>query len=123
MDRGMPTAEIDALRLEQAIINLLSNVSKFINNGGRISLAIKIKGDNLLVQVQVNGIGIPLDEQERIFQPYHRGEQDRQQLPSLGLDLAVTRQIVEIRVSKIRIESWPRLGRTFSFAIPLQIAE
>jgi PAS domain S-box-containing protein len=113
-------AEIDASRLEQVIINLLSNASKFSQDQGTIIFRVSIDNQAFQVDVKDNGIGITPESQQRIFQAYHRVEQDRQQFPGLGLGLAVSKQIVEAHGGKIWLVSQPGEGSTFSFRIPLK---
>jgi PAS domain S-box-containing protein len=115
----LPEVQIDASRLEQVIINLLSNAGKFSRDEGVILCRVSIVDQEIQVDIRDNGIGIPLDSQERLFQPYHRVEQDRQLFPGLGLGLTVARQIVESHGGKIWLHSQPGKGSTFSFRIPL----
>jgi PAS domain S-box-containing protein len=110
--------EIDDSRLEQVIVNLLSNASKFSRGSGTILLKAREDEHHLQVDITDNGIGISPELQERLFQPYHRAEQDRQQFPGLGLGLAVAKQIVEAHSGKIWLISKPGRGSTFSFRIP-----
>ena len=117
---NLPEAEIDASRLEQVIINLLSNASKFSKDQGTILFRVMIDDCNLQIDVKDSGIGIPLEAQDRLFQPYHRIEQDRQQFPGLGLGLAVAKQIVEAHGGKIWLISQSGQGSTFSFRIPIK---
>jgi PAS domain S-box-containing protein len=115
-----PEVTIDASRLEQVVINLLSNASKFGRDQGVIYCRVFMAGQAIQVDIKDDGIGIPLDSQKRLFQPYHRVEQDRQILPGLGLGLSVARQIVEAHGGKIWLKSQPGEGSTFSFSIPLK---
>jgi PAS domain S-box-containing protein len=115
----LPEAEIDQSRLEQVIVNLLSNASKFSPAGGRVTFRAKTQDENLRVEVQDEGIGISTEEAGRIFQPYHRVEQDRLKFPGLGLGLAVAKQIVEAHGGKIWVASELNRGSTFCFTIPL----
>jgi two-component system, OmpR family, aerobic respiration control sensor histidine kinase ArcB len=116
----LTTAEIDPLRLEQVIINLLSNANKFSRDKGTIVFKARNQGDGLMVEVIDFGIGVTVEERERLFQPYHRIEQDRQKFPGIGLGLAVSRQIVEAHGGRIWLTSQPGKGSTFSFVIPLK---
>ena len=115
----LPKAEIDASRLEQVIINLLSNASKFSDDQGSIIFRVTSEDNKLQIDVKDSGIGISLESQERLFQPYHRVEQDRQHFPGLGLGLAIAKQIVEAHGGKIWLVSREGQGSTFSFSIPL----
>jgi PAS domain S-box-containing protein len=115
----LPEAEIDGFRLEQVINNLLSNASHFSHEKGALLLRAVINGCNLQVDVQDNGVGISEESQARLFQPYHRVEQDRQQFPGLGLGLTIAKRIVELHGGKIWLVSQPQKGSTFSFSIPL----
>ena len=119
---NLPRVEIDPSRLEQVIINLLSNSSKFSPENGRIMFNVAITHNQLLVEVRDEGIGIGPEEQNRLFQPYHRVEQDRQQFTGLGLGLAVAKQIVEAHKGKIWVESDLGKGSSFIFSIPLKLA-
>jgi signal transduction histidine kinase len=120
---SLPMIEADPSRLEQVIINLLSNASKFSIETGRIILRVNHRAPELLFEVQDNGKGISSEDQARLFNPYHRVEQDRQQFPGLGLGLAVARQIVESHGGKIWLNSQPGVGSTFYFNIPLKQGE
>jgi PAS domain S-box-containing protein len=113
-------AEIDPLRLEQVIVNLLSNAGKFSRDKGTIIFKARNQGNGLMVEVIDFGIGVTVEEKERLFQPYHRIEQDRQKFPGIGLGLAVSRQIVEAHGGRIWLTSQPGKGSTFSFVIPLK---
>jgi PAS domain S-box-containing protein len=116
----LPVTDIDPSRLEQVIINLLSNASKFSPAGGKIYLKAGMIGDFLQIEVKDEGIGIPIESQGRLFQPYHRVVQDRQQFPGLGLGLAVAKQIVEAHGGKIWLTSESGKGSTFTINIPLK---
>jgi signal transduction histidine kinase len=109
--------------LEQVLSNLLSNACKFSPDEGRIGLKVEIQGEELLVEVSDDGIGISEEEQSRLFQPYHRVEQDRQKFPGIGLGLAVAKQIVEAHGGKIWLVSEPGKGSIFSFTIPLKVQQ
>ncbi len=116
---SLPEAEIDQSRLEQVIVNLLSNASKFSPDGGHITFKARMNDEGLLVEVQDEGIGISPEETQRIFQPYHRVEQDRHKFPGLGLGLAVSKQIVEAHGGRIWVTSELGRGSIFHFLVPM----
>ncbi len=116
---SLPLVGADAHQLEQVLLNLLTNATKFTPKGGSIILRAK-KGDaNLIIEVQDSGIGIPKEEQAKLFQPYYRAESDRQGYPGLGLGLALAKQIVELHSGRIWVESEWGKGSTFAFSLPL----
>jgi two-component system, cell cycle sensor histidine kinase and response regulator CckA len=112
--------EADPVRLKQVLANLLSNASKFSPQDSSITLKTKIDSGNLYTEVSDKGIGISDEEQARLFQPYHRVEQDRQKFPGIGLGLAVCKQIIEAHRGRIWVISQTGKGSTFSFVIPLK---
>ncbi len=112
--------EADPVRLRQVLVNLLSNAGKFSPQESTIHLTVNITERDLLVEVSDKGTGISDEEQARLFQPYHRVEQDRQKFPGIGLGLAVCKQIIEAHQGKIQVKSQPGKGSTFSFNIPLK---
>jgi PAS domain S-box-containing protein len=117
----LPMALVDSSRMEQVIINLLSNASKFSLEKGNIYFNASYQEEILNIEVRDEGIGITNEEQRRLFQPYHRVEQDRQKFPGIGLGLAVSKQIVEAHGGKISVESQLGRGSTFSLSIPLKV--
>jgi two-component system, OmpR family, phosphate regulon sensor histidine kinase PhoR len=116
----LPLVLIDVSRLEQVILNLVSNACKFSPDKGTIVFKTGVQDNNVVVEIQDNGIGITAEEQARLFQPYHRVEQDRQKFPGIGLGLAVARQIVEAHGGKIGVKSEGGKGSTFIFSIPIK---
>ena len=117
---NLPVTEADPSRLEQVIINLLSNAGKFSPAGGTIRLSACLDGSDIRIDVKDEGIGISPAEQTRLFQPYHRVEQDRQQFPGLGLGLTIARHIIEAHGGKIWVTSETGKGSTFTFTIPVR---
>jgi len=121
VNRNIPVMNVDPSRLEQVLINLLSNASKFSPEKSTIRFWTKVNQTELVINIQDNGIGISTEEQSRLFQPYHRVEQDRQKFPGIGLGLAVSKQIVEAHGGQIKLKSRVGVGSTFSIHIPLDI--
>jgi len=115
----LPSVNADARRLEQVLRNLLMNAVKFTPPGGRINLRASKQGGSLVVEVQDSGIGIAKETQAELFEPYYRGEADRELFPGVGLGLALSKQIVELHGGKIWVDSQPGRGSTFAFSLPL----
>jgi signal transduction histidine kinase len=118
----LPAVDMDASRLEQVIHNLLSNAEKYNSPDGKIFFKAAINDKTLRVEIKDEGCGIPENEIENIFKPYHRIQRDRP-VSGLGLGLAVCKQIVEAHGGKIRIESKVGMGSVFSFAVPVTVKQ
>ncbi|MDH5695055.1 MAG: ATP-binding protein [Dehalococcoidia bacterium] len=116
---SLPKVEADAQRLEQVLLNLLTNASKFSPEGGKIAVRANIQDANVLVEVEDNGPGIPKETQERVFEPYYRTEADRQQIPGLGLGLALSKRLVEEQGGRLWLNSELGKGSIFTFSLPL----
>jgi signal transduction histidine kinase len=98
---------MDPDRMAQALGNLLSNAIKFTSVGGQLTITIEMDGKQLTMQVVDNGPGIPFDDQEKIFQPFYRGSQDRRIVQGMGLGLSITRDIVTAHGGEIELEARP----------------
>jgi PAS domain S-box-containing protein len=120
IDPDLPLIYADRSRLEQVLLNLLSNASKYSPKNTEITLTAKKENSTLLIGIQDQGIGIGLEDQKRLFKPYHRVEQDRQSFPGIGLGLAVSKQIIEAHHGKIWIESAPDMGSFFKITLPIE---
>lgn len=119
---ALPLVWADEGRLRQVVLNLLNNAFKFTPEGGRITLRAGREGACLIVKVQDTGRGMTAEEQQRLFEPYHRLESDRENLSGLGLGLALCKTLVELHGGRIWVESSAGEGSTFNFSLPLETA-
>jgi signal transduction histidine kinase len=117
---SLPLVWADEGRLRQIVLNLLSNAAKFTPEGGKITLRARETGANLVIEVQDSGHGISKEEQQQLFEPYHRLERDRERLSGLGLGLALCKTLVELHGGRIWVESSVGQGSTFIFSVPLK---
>ena len=115
---SLPIIQGDGQRLEQVLLNLMNNATKFTPDGGTIIVRVRKQDNGLVVEVQDNGIGIAKEQQDRLFKPYSRVQSDRQRHPGLGLGLALSKQVVELHGGRIWVESETGKGSTFSFFLP-----
>ena len=115
----LPQVEADPSRLEQVVLNLLSNAGKYSPVNSVITYKALIKDYKIQIEVKDQGIGIEPEDQKSLFLPYHRAEQDRQSYPGIGLGLAVAKQIIEAHEGKIWVESQRGHGCTFKFNLPV----
>ena len=118
--KSLPQVWADEERLQQVILNLLTNASKYSPEGSKISLRGKQEKDNLVVQVADTGPGIPREDQKRIFKPHQKYKGSRESLSGLGLGLSLCKSLVELHGGKIWINSRKGYGTTFTFSIPLK---
>lgn len=116
----MLQGDLDLLR--RVLTNLLSNAIKFTPNNGTIALDMILDGDDFRFSVRDNGPGIPLSEQQHIFDMYTRGA-DTGQIQGSGVGLAFCKLAVEAHGGRIWLKSTPGQGSTFSFAIPRTLPE
>ena len=119
---SLPVVWADEDRLRQVVHNLINNAFKFTPAGGKITLRAKEDGANLIVEVQDTGRGISEEEQQRLFQPYHRLVSDRERLSGLGLGLVLSKKLVELHGGQIWVKSRKGKGSTFGFSVPLEAA-
>jgi signal transduction histidine kinase len=116
---SLPIIHGDGQRLEQVLLNLMTNATKFTPKGGNITLRTRRQVTGLVIEVHDNGVGISKEEQTSLFKPYSRLNADRQRHPGLGLGLALAKQVVELHGGEIWVESEPGKGSVFSFSLPL----
>lgn len=112
---SLPPVKSQRQYLEQILFNLLSNASKFTSEGGKITVSASQNDKSLVIQVADNGMGIPADKQELIFQPYYQVNGGK----GSGLGLAITKLLVELHGGKIWLESISGQGSRFLFSLPL----
>jgi signal transduction histidine kinase/CheY-like chemotaxis protein len=108
----------DRVRVQQVLHNLLSNAFKFTPEGGLITVTAKQAGLQLEVAVRDTGVGIPLADQQRIFEAYEQAGSKEGQQKGVGLGLAIAKRLVELHGGRIWVESAPGHGSTFTFRLP-----
>jgi two-component system, OmpR family, sensor histidine kinase MtrB len=112
-------AECDPTRIEQVITNLVSNAVKYSPDGGRVTVSAFAERSEAVVSVSDEGIGIPSEEREKIFEPFRRTRRSRELVPGMGLGLSVARKIVAGHGGTLEVESRVGVGSTFRIRLPL----
>ncbi|MFO8102426.1 MAG: ATP-binding protein [Dehalococcoidia bacterium] len=115
---SLPPVRADSNRIQQVISNLLDNALKFTPPKGEIKLSAKSDESNVIVEVQDTGRGMSKQEQDRVFEPYHRLADDQGRMSGLGLGLALCKRLVELHGGQIWVKSRPGKGALFSFRLP-----
>jgi two-component system phosphate regulon sensor histidine kinase PhoR len=117
--KNLPNVQADKFRIELTLRNLLSNAVKFSNPGTEIGISARLNNRCLEVSVKDQGIGIPVEKLNDLFQPFERLEDESMSAKGLGLGLLVCKRLVEAHDGKIWVESEPGRGSTFYFTLPL----
>jgi GAF domain-containing protein len=124
MPDDLPPVKGDAGRLQQVFDNLLGNAIKFSPQGGHITVTVEDIGEMEQVSVSDEGVGIPEDQQERIFERFYQVDGSaRRRFAGIGLGLTIAKRIVEAHGGEMWVKSAPGEGSTFYFTIPKCQAE
>ncbi len=119
----------DEMRINQILINFVGNAVKFTNQGKVEILVMKMENYNsknidIQFQIKDSGIGIEQDKLDLIFQRYAQANKDFHKLyGGTGLGLSISKSLIEILGGAIELSSQKGVGTTFSFTLPLEIAE
>lgn len=115
-----PPAYADYERIRMVLTNLVSNAVKYSPDGGTIRIGGKAEENTAVVYVADQGVGIPPEEQERVFERFYRIDNRlRRETSGTGLGLYLTRAIIEAHGGKISVESKLGRGSRFLFTLPL----
>ncbi|WP_288067574.1 PAS domain S-box protein [Methanolobus sp.] len=110
----------DRMKIKQIMFNLLSNAIKFAPKNGNVWFDSKLTDDNVQICVSDNGIGIPLDKQKTIFEPFKQASSSTSRTHGgTGLGLAIVKHYVEMHSGDIHVDSEVGKGSTFTFTIPI----
>lgn len=119
-DSGAPLPlEADKQRIEQVIINLLTNAIKYSPQADEVVITLDISDKTVTVKVKDEGIGLSAEHQKKIFSRFYRAE-GTANISGLGLGLYLTKEIIDRHHGKIGVESEPDKGSTFFFTLPLK---
>jgi PAS domain S-box-containing protein len=120
VEERMPPVRADYERARMVLTNLVSNAVKYSPQGGVIRIGARAEGDYAIVYVSDQGIGIPPEDQERIFERFYRVDNRlRRTTQGAGLGLYLARSIVEAHGGRMWVESQVGKGSRFFFTLPL----
>ena len=113
----------DFAGLEQVFFNLLDNALIYTPSGGKVSLGVELllseSGEEIAASVRDNGLGIPAEDQERVFERFYRVDKARSRAQGgTGLGLAIVKHIVDNHGGRIKLQSAPGEGTTFTIFLP-----
>lgn len=113
----------DRSRIDQVLTNLVSNALKYSPQGGEIVVKVERTEDKAQVSVADRGIGIPADQQARVFEPFQRASNVKKLgIEGAGLGLHISKEIVEEHGGRMWFTSEEGKGSTFYFALPLEVS-
>ena len=117
---GAVVGNVDPLRMEQVLTNLLTNAVRYGRPDGRVIVDVRREGARVLLSVRDDGIGIPAHQLEQLFTPFFRGSNaQKRNAGGLGLGLHIAQEIVRRHGGLIRVESRENVGSTFTVELPL----
>jgi signal transduction histidine kinase/CheY-like chemotaxis protein len=119
LDPRLELINTDELRFKQVVLNLLSNAVKFTPDGGHVAVAARQRGSEFEVTVTDDGIGIPAEDRERIFESFQQGRRGPSREEGTGLGLTLSRRIVSLLGGALWLESQVGAGSTFGFVLPI----
>ena len=120
LQHDLPQVQADRDRMTQVASNLLNNAVKYSPTGGRITMSTRVDGDQLRLDVRDEGLGIPADALDTIFERYSRVDSlATKDIQGTGLGLPIVRQIVQLHGGKVWAESELGKGSVFHVVLPL----
>jgi signal transduction histidine kinase len=120
IDPSLPLIEVEADRIRQILVNLLTNAHDYSPEGASIEVTGRVMDADVEIAVTDNGPGIPETQLEHIFERFVRGDAGlTQRVGGTGLGLAISKSLVELHGGTLAVESTVGVGSTFSFRLPV----
>ncbi len=119
--KQLPRVKIDVEKIRLAVQNLIDNAVRYTSLGGKVTVVLKYVKKEVEFSVKDTGIGIPQDQQQRVFSKFFRGANAiRMETEGSGLGLYITKNVIEAHGGKIWFESEEGKGTTFYFTLPVK---
>jgi two-component system sensor histidine kinase BaeS len=123
LEPGLPLVNVEADRIRQILVNLLTNAHDYSPAGATIEVMARVVDADVEIAVTDNGPGIPESQLEHIFERFTRGDAGlTQRVGGTGLGLAISKSLVELHGGTIAVSSTPGVGSSFSFRLPATTA-
>ncbi len=122
IEPDLPPLLGNPLRLQQMVANLVGNAIKYTPRRGDIRVSLWRDGENLVLQVADNGIGIPVEDQPYVFDKFFRSERAASEYDGTGLGLSIVKGVVDQHQGRIWLESREGVGTTFTVVLPISPA-
>jgi len=109
----------DKTRLNQVLLNLVSNGIKYNRKEGSVTLSLAFKNpDRIIIQVTDTGMGIPSEKLEKIFEPFDRLGAENSNTEGTGIGMTISKKLVELMNGNLTVKSEPGIGSCFSVSLP-----
>lgn len=119
-EQELPLVKIDKEKMKIVMDNLIGNAIDYTPSGGRVRVRLTRQGNKIRFSVEDNGIGIPEEQQDRVFERFFRSKNAlKKKTEGTGLGLFITKNIIEAHHGKIWFESVRGQGTTFYFTLPI----
>jgi signal transduction histidine kinase len=110
----------DKSRLDQVVTNLVSNASKYSPDNSEIRLSVSADDESCIIEVADKGIGISVEDQEKLFTPFFRSDNpETRQVSGTGLGLVICKQIIELHGGTMIVRSSRGRGTTVRVELPI----
>jgi two-component system, OmpR family, sensor kinase len=120
VDDSAPLLELDVVKIEQVLNNLLGNAVKFSPAGSQVQVRLELLDGHVILSIADQGPGMGQEDLEKLFRPFQRGSvRSTAGEKSTGLGLAIARRVVEGHGGRIWVESQPGAGSTFFVLLPM----
>jgi two-component system NtrC family sensor kinase len=117
---SIPAIRANPIRIRQVLDNLVGNAIKYTPNNGRIEINLLSEDHQIILNVMDSGPGIPINEQNRIFEKFYRATNVPNDAVGTGLGLAIVKSIVDSHHGRVWVESAPGNGAVFFVVLPAQ---
>lgn len=118
----LPPVQVDPARIKQVLFNLFTNAVKFSPAGGEVRCQVRREGEELVVSVADDGIGISEEVQPYVFDEFFQADSEYRRQAGFGLGLPLSRELVELHGGRITLHTEQGRGTTITFYVPLRQA-
>jgi two-component system sensor histidine kinase KdpD len=118
LPEGIPMVFVDAVMIEQVLINLLENAVRYTPEGSQLDITAEMSTHAVEIAVADYGAGIPKGREEHLFEKFYQARHEAAQ-SGVGLGLAICRAIVEAHGGRINAQNRPEGGAVFTFVLPI----